>query len=55
MRTENGFEDGGVFMPLDACQREFRKEGMASVVTVKLAEGTRTRKSKPLDRPTTTG
>lgn len=39
VRTENGFEDGGVFMPLAACQRAFHKEGVSSVVTVALVEG----------------
>jgi putative ABC transport system permease protein len=39
VRMENGFENGGVFMPLAACQRAFRKEGFSSVVTVALAEG----------------
>jgi putative ABC transport system permease protein len=39
LRMENGFENGGVFMPLGTCQREFRKEGLCSVVTVALAEG----------------
>jgi putative ABC transport system permease protein len=38
LRTTNGFEDGGVFMPLDAAQRFFHKEGSSSVVTVKLAD-----------------
>lgn len=35
IRTKNGFEDGGVFMPLAAAQRFFHKEGL-SVVTIKL-------------------
>lgn len=35
IRTRNGFEDGGVFMPLDAAQRFFHKEG-SSVITIKL-------------------
>jgi len=39
VRTENGFEDGGVFMPLACCQRVFHKDGMASVVSVALAPG----------------
>ena len=37
LKTANGFEDGGVFMPLAAAQHYFHKEGYASVVTVKLA------------------
>lgn len=36
LRTRNGFEDGGVFMPLATAQRFFHKQGIASVVTVKL-------------------
>ena len=36
LKTANGFEDGGVFMPLAAAQTFFHKEGTSSVVTVKL-------------------
>ncbi len=36
LRTKNGFEDGGVFMPLHDAQQFFHKEGTSSVVTVKL-------------------
>jgi putative ABC transport system permease protein len=36
LRTANGFEDGGVFLPLPAAQQFFHKEGVASVATVKL-------------------
>jgi len=43
IETENGFEDGGVFMPLAACQRAFRKEGYVSAMTVSLAEGAEVR------------
>jgi putative ABC transport system permease protein len=39
LRMENGFENGGVFMPLGTCQREFHKEGLCSVITVALAGG----------------
>lgn len=39
VRLENGFENGGVFMPLGACQKAFHKEGLSSVVSVKLSEG----------------
>lgn len=39
VRLENGFENGGVFMPLLACQKAFHKEDVCSVVTVALAEG----------------
>jgi putative ABC transport system permease protein len=36
LKTANGFEDGGVFMPLAAAQQFLHKEGVASVATVKL-------------------
>jgi len=36
LKTANGFEDGGVFMPLSSAQSFFHKEGNSSVVTVKL-------------------
>lgn len=36
LRTKNGFEDGGVFMPLRDAQTFFHKEGTSSVITVKL-------------------
>lgn len=39
VRMENGFENGGVFMPLAACQESFHKLGLASVITVALAPG----------------
>lgn len=39
VRLENGFENGGVFMPLSACQKAFHKEGVCSVVTVALQSG----------------
>jgi len=35
LKTANGFEDGGVFMPLSAAQDFFHKEG-SSVITIKL-------------------
>lgn len=35
VRTSNGFEDGGVFMPLAASQEFFHKEG-SSVITIRL-------------------
>lgn len=38
IKTENGFEDGGVFMPLKLCQTYFHKEGSVSVVTIKLKD-----------------
>lgn len=46
VRTENGFEDGGVFMPLAACQKSFHKEGIASVVTVSMRPGHETAEVK---------
>lgn len=38
IETENGFEDGGVFMPLALCQDYFHKEGVASVATIKVTD-----------------
>ena len=38
LRTRNGFEDGGVFMPLGEAQEFFHKQGTSSVVTVKLKD-----------------
>lgn len=37
-RTENGFEDGGVFLPLAEAQEYFHRGGAASVVTVRLRD-----------------
>lgn len=37
IKTANGFEDGGVFMPLTSAQEFFHKEG-SSVITVKLRQ-----------------
>lgn len=39
VKLENGFENGGVFMPLGTCQRAFHKESVSSVISVALAEG----------------
>lgn len=39
--TENGFEDGGVFLPLRDAQAYFSRAGVASVVAVKLRDETR--------------
>ena len=36
LKTANGFEDGGVFMPLSSAQSFFHKEGASSVITIKL-------------------
>jgi len=38
VKTANGFEDGGVFMPLAAAQSFFHKENSSSVITVKLKD-----------------
>lgn len=37
-KLENGFEDGGVFLPLPAAQAFFHRAGVASVVAVRLRE-----------------
>ncbi|MBA4138219.1 MAG: ABC transporter permease, partial [Opitutus sp.] len=39
-KTENGFEDGGVFLPLAAAQEFFHRGGAASVAMVKLRDQT---------------
>jgi len=36
IKTANGFEDGGVFMPLASAQAFFHKEDSSSVITIKL-------------------
>lgn len=36
LRMRNGFEDGGVFMPLATAQDFFHKSGESSVITIKL-------------------
>jgi len=36
IRTKNGFEDGGVFMPLASAQAFFHKNGTSSVLLIKL-------------------
>lgn len=38
LKTENGFEDGGVFMPLAEAQAFFHREDTASIVAVKLRD-----------------
>lgn len=40
-KTENGFEDGGVFLPLREAQAFFHRGDAASVVTVKLRDESR--------------
>jgi putative ABC transport system permease protein len=42
IKSANGFEDGGVFMPLNVAQRFFHKEAAASIATVKLVNKTET-------------
>lgn len=39
--TENGFEDGGVFLPLKDAQKFFSREGASSIVAIKLRDTTR--------------
>lgn len=46
VRTENGFENGGVFMPLATSQKAFHKEGVASVITVAMEAGHETSEVK---------
>lgn len=38
LKLENGFENGGVFMPLKLAQTFFHKEGYSSIVAVKLKD-----------------
>jgi putative ABC transport system permease protein len=38
IQTANGFEDGGVFMPLHAAQDFFHKPGASSVITIKVTD-----------------
>lgn len=38
LRLTNGFEDGGVFMPLPLAQDFFHREGLSSIVAVKLED-----------------
>jgi putative ABC transport system permease protein len=40
-KTENGFEDGGVFLPMKDAQEFFHKPGVCSVVAVKLRDQAR--------------
>ena len=50
IKTDNGFEDGGVFMPLASSQSFFHKEGTSSVVTIKLKNKDDVRAFKSLVR-----
>ena len=45
IQTANGFEDGGVFMPLAAAQNFFHKHGASSVITIKLHRQRRCRRT----------
>jgi len=36
LKLQNGFEDGGVFMPLAEAQEYFRRPGVASIVAIRL-------------------
>jgi putative ABC transport system permease protein len=36
LKTENGFEDGGVFLPLKSAQKFFHKDNLCSIIAVKL-------------------
>ena len=38
LSTENGFEDGGVFLPLADAQKFFHREGISSVIAIKLRD-----------------
>lgn len=38
LKLENGFENGGVFMPMKLAQAFFHKEGFSSIVAVKLKD-----------------
>lgn len=48
IESSNGFEDGGVFMPLKVSQDYFHKEGMASVATIKLKNKDQAQKLKKI-------
>ncbi|MBE2214801.1 MAG: ABC transporter permease [Opitutaceae bacterium] len=38
VQTRNGFEDGGVFLPLATAREYFRREGVSSIITIKLRD-----------------
>ena len=38
LKTKNGFEDGGVFFPLQSAQAYFHREGLASIISVGLKD-----------------
>ena len=37
-QTENGFEDGGVFLPLRTAQEFFSRQGISSIIAIKLRD-----------------
>ena len=37
-KTANGFEDGGVFMPIEEARRFFHREGVSSLIAIKLRD-----------------
>jgi len=38
LEMSNGFENGGIFMPLEMAQKFFKKEGYSSVIAIKLKD-----------------
>lgn len=42
IHTRNGFEDGGVFMPLRTARAFFHRDGVSSILTIKLRDATQT-------------
>jgi putative ABC transport system permease protein len=38
IHTRNGFEDGGVFFPMRTARDYFRREGVSSIITIKLKD-----------------
>ena len=53
LKTANGFEDGGVFMPLASAQSFFHKEGTSSVITIKLRNKDDAAPSRARSKPST--
>lgn len=41
IQTRNGFEDGGVFLPIETARDYFRREGVSSIITIKLRDSSR--------------
>jgi putative ABC transport system permease protein len=42
IHTRNGFEDGGVFLPLESAREFFHRDGVSSILTVKLNDPSET-------------